>query len=304
MIKKLQVRYHKHFQLTGQSHQWLAGTLARICKEQAEDVHSNLQLRKMFDVRNHVTDPYNNHIDISNRTTWAMLQSKRTQYGASSESMTKTCLRKLSLPSKVFFARETCLRSLKKTCESSTRNCGPFEVHIGSCWNLLRYAHRPSKKVKYLRQSATVTAFGHPVYDGLVANIAIIHSIFRRAVGDHLIERRAVGDHLIEEGINSMFEEWPAIDVANRYFTPKAVACLEDIWPIGIDVDPFSSLNRAASSLFMHTEENKVYYFQRKESTNGDMVWVTWKHIHPNILDWHIKIPSYRTTADSKQRHC
>jgi hypothetical protein len=67
-----------------------------------------------------------------------------------------------------------------------------------------------------------------------------------------------------------MFEEWPAIDVANRYFTPKAAARKDDVRPIGIDIDPFGSLSKAASSLFLHTEENKVYYFQRKESTNGN----------------------------------
>ena len=122
------------------------------------------------------------------------------------------------------------------------------------------YAHRPSNLVKYLRQSATVTAFGHSIYDGVIANIAIIHSIFRRAVGNCLTEER----------VNSMFEEWPAIDVANQYFTPKAAARLEDIRPLGIDIDPFGSLNRAASSLFVHTEENKVYYFQRKERADGD----------------------------------
>jgi hypothetical protein len=82
-----------------------------------------------------------------------------------------------------------------------------------------RYTHRPSKKVKYLCQSATVMAFGHSVYDGLIANIAIIHSMFRRAVGNCLTE----------ESINSTFEEWPAIDVANQYFTPKAVAYLKNI---------------------------------------------------------------------------
>lgn len=79
-----------------------------------------------------------------------------------------------------------------------------------------------------------------------------------------------MGDCLTEECINSMFEEWPAIDAANRYFTPKAVARVEDIRPLGIDVDPFGSLNKAASPSFVHTEENKVYYFERKESANGD----------------------------------
>ena len=137
------MRHHKHFKSIRQSHdphQRLAETLARICKQRAEDAHSNLQLRKMFNVSNHVTDPYNNHTDISNRATWAMLRSKRVQYGALSERTmkTRTCPRKLSHPSKVFFARETYLHSLKKPCELSTKNYGPFKVHIGLCcsWNL------------------------------------------------------------------------------------------------------------------------------------------------------------------------
>ena len=116
--------------------------------------------------------------------------------------------------------------------------------------------------MRYLRQSAAVTAFGHSVYDSLIANIATVHSIFRRAVGDRLIK----------ECVNSTFEEWPAIEAANRYFTPKAVARLEDIRPIGTDVDPFGSLQRAASSSFVHTEENQVLYFQRNKSTGGDSV--------------------------------
>ena len=81
-----------------------------------------------------------------------------------------------------------------------------------------------------------------------------------------------MGDRLAEECVNSMFEEWPAIEVANRYFTPKAVARLEDIRPIGADVDPFGILQRAASSSFVHTEENRVLYFQRKDGTSGDSV--------------------------------
>lgn len=86
----------------------------------------------------------------------------------------------------------------------------------------------------------------------------------------YTILKRAVGNCLTEECVNSMFEEWPAINVANQYFTPRAVACLEDIQAIGIDIDPFGSLRKAASLMFMHTEKNKVYYFQRKESADGD----------------------------------
>jgi hypothetical protein len=136
----------------------------------------------------------------------------------------------------------------------------PLRTVLDHAETFIFYANRPSKKVKYLRQSAVVTAFGHSVYDSLIANIAIVHSIFRRAVGDRLTE----------ECVASMFEEWPAIEVANRYFTPKAIARLEDIRPIGADVDPFGSLHKAASSSFVHTEENKVLYFQRNESASRD----------------------------------
>ena len=79
-----------------------------------------------------------------------------------------------------------------------------------------------------------------------------------------------MGDCLAKECVISTFEEWPAIDVANRYFTPKAVARLEDIRPIEISVNPFGFLSRAAGSLLVHTEENKVYYFEKRESANGD----------------------------------
>lgn len=167
-----------------------------------------------------------------------------------------------------------------------TRTVGAL-LHWVRAETFTRYAHRPSKKVKYLRQCATVTAFGHPVYDDLIANIAIIHSIFRRATGDRLSE----------ECVNSMFEEWPAIDVANRYFTPKAVARSEDIRPIGIDIDPFGSLSKAASSSFVHTEENKVYYFQRKESANGDTAWVNAYILHLEQPD----IPTNRFQAITPQ---
>ena len=67
-------------------------------------------------------------------------------------------------------------------------------------------------------KSSTSTR-GHPVYDSFIANIVVIHSIFIRAMGNHLTE----------ECVTSMFEEWPAIEVANQYFTPKAIARLENI---------------------------------------------------------------------------
>lgn len=70
---------------------------------------------------------------------------------------------------------------------------------------------RPSNKAKYLRQSATLTTFGNLVFDKLIENIAAIYAIFKRAVRDNISEN----------AVYSMYEDSPAIDVANRYFSPR-----------------------------------------------------------------------------------
>jgi hypothetical protein len=114
--------------------------------------------------------------------------------------------------------------------------------------------------VKYIRQSAALTAFGNPVFDKLLANIAVIHTIFRRAIGNQLIEDTA----------QSPYTEHPVtIDVGNRYFVPKANTLPEDIRSLTAEVDPFGTLAKAAGSAYVHTEENKVYYFERTHSSDS-----------------------------------
>ncbi|KAF8953054.1 hypothetical protein BDZ97DRAFT_1767750 [Flammula alnicola] len=93
---------------------------------------------------------------------------------------------------------------------------------------------QPCGKVKYLHQSATFTAFGNPVFDKPIENIAAIYAIFKRAIGDNLVE----GD------VCSTYEDFSAIDVANRYFTPRGGAASEEIRPLTTEVDPKGYLER------------------------------------------------------------
>ena len=111
--------------------------------------------------------------------------------------------------------------------------------------------------MKYLRQSATLTAFGNTVFNKPIESIAAIFAIFKRAVGDHLSE----------SVVHSMYEDFPAIDVANRHFTPRGSANSEEIQPLTSEVDPHGYLAKAAGSTYVHTEENKVYYFEK--TSNG-----------------------------------
>ena len=133
----------------------------------------------------------------------------------------------------------------------SVLHIDPATIHRPAC-------NRPNGKVKYIRQSASLTAFGNPEFDNLFTNIALIHTIFRRAIGHQLIEDTA----------QTLYTEYPStIDVANRYFVPKADALPADIRTLTADVDPYGTLLRAAGSAYVHTEENKVYYY---EKTGGD----------------------------------
>jgi hypothetical protein len=118
---------------------------------------------------------------------------------------------------------------------------------------------RPNGKAKYLRQSATLTAFGNPVFEKPIENIAAIYAIFKRAVGDNISESAAY----------SMYKEYPAIDVANRYFTHRGGADSEEIRPLTAEVDPNGYLAKAAGSTYVHTEENKVYYFEKARNSKG-----------------------------------
>lgn len=115
--------------------------------------------------------------------------------------------------------------------------------------------------MKYIRQSAALTAFGDPVFDNFLANIAVVHTIFRRAIGDQLNE----------DITQSPYAEHAAtIDVANRYFVPKADALPEDIRPLTAEVDPFGTLAKAAGSVYAHTEENTVRYFEKTWGGSGE----------------------------------
>jgi hypothetical protein len=42
---------------------------------------------------------------------------------------------------------------------------------------------RPYSKLKYLRQSATLTTFRNPVFDKPIENIAAVYAIFKRTFG-------------------------------------------------------------------------------------------------------------------------
>ena len=103
-----------------------------------------------------------------------------------------------------------------------------------------------------------------------------------------------MGDCLTEGTVLSTYEEFPAIDAANRYFTPKGIVAPNDIRPLTAEVDPRGSLSKAAGSAYVHTEDNKVYYYEKTGKGPRDSTYVTTKTAATIIAD---ELSSFRAIA-------
>jgi hypothetical protein len=141
----------------------------------------------------------------------------------------------------------------------------PFEVKIGSvndlpnCSGAYSEYRSGSKQLRYLRQSLTLTALDNTMYDKFVENIAVVHGIFGRAVGPNKLQPCS---------ISSTLDDVLVIDMANRYFTPKKDASSALAVDFTADIDPHGYLAMAAGNDYVHTQDNSVLYYKRREAKN------------------------------------
>ena len=102
---------------------------------------------------------------------------------------------------------------------------------------------------------------GNETFDKAAVNLAKIQTIFRQTIGNQLGE----------DPLYSDFKGYRALDASNRYFTPRDDRSEMDSTPLGIEVDPHGFLQQAAGSTYVHTTDNKVYYYEKgvsKEETS------------------------------------
>jgi hypothetical protein len=118
-----------------------------------------------------------------------------------------------------------------------------------------------SRNTKFLRQSVQVTGLGNESFNSLSADIARIQALFKRATGPLLQN----------EGAVSQFNEFLAIDASNRYFNSRTGRNQVDECPITADIDPKGYLTKAAGDSFVHTTENKVWYYKKHQGSAGEI---------------------------------
>lgn len=117
-----------------------------------------------------------------------------------------------------------------------------------------------SKRVKYLRQRVSITGMGNESFNQAAVNLAKIQAIFKRTIGNELGE----------DPLYSDFKNYRALDASNRFFTPRDDRSENDHTPLGIEVDPHGFLQQAAGSAYIHTTDNKVYYYEKGVSKDGE----------------------------------
>lgn len=86
------------------------------------------------------------------------------------------------------------------------------------------------------------------------------------------IFKRAVGSQLRDEAGFSQQDGFTAIDASNRYFSLRTESNQNDECLITHEIDPKGYLKKAAGTMYIHTEENKVHYYEmyELEDSTGD----------------------------------
>ena len=116
-----------------------------------------------------------------------------------------------------------------------------------------------NKRVRYLQQRVSITGIGNETFDEAVVNLTKIQAIFKQTISDQ------VG----EDPLYSDYKGYRALNASNQYFTPRDDRSKNNSTPLGIDVDPHNYLQQAAENGYIHTSDNKVYYYEKGVSKDG-----------------------------------
>ena len=101
---------------------------------------------------------------------------------------------------------------------------------------------------------------GNASFNNVTISIARVHALFKRTIGSQLED---------ETG-HSEYNGHRAVDTSNHYFTPKNGMDGGESLPLGEEVDPHGYLTKAAGGAYIHTEDNKVRYYEKGVSKGGD----------------------------------
>ena len=112
-----------------------------------------------------------------------------------------------------------------------------------------------------MRQSVSITGLQSSTFDNIIHTVAETHALFGRAVGT---------ENLQECEIITSYKGMSALELSNRYFTPRKDMAEDSELVLSADIDPYGSLSKAAGTGLCYTEENAVLYFERQGSNDEE----------------------------------
>ena len=109
----------------------------------------------------------------------------------------------------------------------------------------------PTQKYRYLKQGLTITGLGSPTFDDAIMSACEIYNQFHRQFADGKLEAWST----------STYSGYHALDMSNRYLTPRRDAPSMEHIPFARAVDPKGTLEAMAKSGYIHGDENIVHYY-------------------------------------------
>ena len=128
---------------------------------------------------------------------------------------------------------------------------------------------RTTERVKYLRQSISLSGFGTTLFEATIEGLANFFALLARPIPPSRLTTNTVID---------MLNGKPSINLSNRYFTPKKDAPMSNCVPFPNQVDPHGVLTAMIGDRYIHTEDNVVKYFNRVAEPDGHYRYI----IHDN----------------------
>ena len=119
-----------------------------------------------------------------------------------------------------------------------------------------------SNRVKYLRQSVTLTGFGTETFEKGVKALTEVHALFDRHIPENKLDECTIFDKC---------DDYIGIHLTNRYFTSRRELATEPHVPFASDVDPMGYLANlvGGGGMYFHSEQNSVKYYNRSVGKGG-----------------------------------
>ena len=133
-------------------------------------------------------------------------------------------------------------------------------INILCCLTTLPFSRPNSNRVKFLRQSVTLTGFGTETFEKGIKALNEVHALFDRHIPENKLGECTIIDKC---------DEHLGIHLTNRYFTSRRESPTEPHIPFASDVDPMGYLANLVGGTYFQSEQNIVKHYNRSVGKGG-----------------------------------